>query len=163
MLGLWVAPKISKMIAVPKNILLPVVTVLCVVGAFACNNRLFDVGLMFLFGLMGFLMRRRGYPAAPLVLALVLGKMMDSNFRRAVSLAAVKDNPMLEMFGHPITIILLICTVGMIVSLSLIHICKYLFSSLDASLKRLQLDYVDIFYHHRPDPETPLELSLIHI
>ena len=49
-LGLWVAPKISKMIAVPKNILLPVVTVLCVVGAFACNNRLFDVGLMFLFG-----------------------------------------------------------------------------------------------------------------
>ncbi|MEW4411943.1 tripartite tricarboxylate transporter permease [Clostridium sp. AN503] len=115
-LGLWVAPKISKMIAVPKNILLPVVTVLCVVGAFACNNRLFDVGLMFLFGLMGFLMRRRGYPAAPLVLALVLGKMMDSNFRRAVSLAAVKDNPMLEMFGHPITIILLICTVGMIVS-----------------------------------------------
>lgn len=37
---------------------------------------------------------------------------------------------------------------------------KYLFSSLDASLKRLQLDYVDIFYHHRPDPETPLEESM---
>lgn len=113
-LGLWVAPKISRMIAVPKNVLLPVVTVLCVVGAFACNNRLFDVGLMFLFGLLGFVMRRRGYPAAPLVLALVLGKMMDSNFRRAVSLAAVKDNPMMEMFGHPITLILLVCTVGMI-------------------------------------------------
>ncbi len=115
-LGLLVAPKISRMIAVPKNILLPVVTVLCVVGAFACNNRLFDVGLMFLFGLMGFLMRRRGYPAAPLVLALVLGKMMDSNFRRAVSLAVVKDNPLMEMFGYPITIILLVCTVGMTVS-----------------------------------------------
>lgn len=115
-LGLLVAPKISRMIAVPKNILLPVVTVLCVVGAFACNNRLFDVGLMFLFGLLGFLMRRRGYPAAPLVLALVLGKMMDSNFRRAVSLAASKDNKILEMFGHPITIVLLICTVGMVIS-----------------------------------------------
>lgn len=114
-LGLLVAPKISKMIAVPKNILLPVVTVLCVVGSFACNNRLFDVGLMFLFGLMGFLMRRRGYPAAPLVLALVLGKMMDSNFRRAVSLASVADNMVLALFGHPITLILLICTVGMIV------------------------------------------------
>ncbi len=37
---------------------------------------------------------------------------------------------------------------------------KYLFSSLDASLKRLQLDYVDIFYHHRPDPETPLEETM---
>ena len=41
---------------------------------------------------------------------------------------------------------------------------KYLLASLDQSLKRLGVDYVDIFYHHRPDPETPLEeLSLIHI
>lgn len=115
-LGLLVAPRISKLIAVPKNILLPIVTVLCVIGSFACNNRLFDVGLMFLFGLIGFLMRRRGYPSAPLVLALVLGKMMDSNFRRAVSLAAVADNKLAALFFHPITIILLICTVGVILS-----------------------------------------------
>ena len=109
-LGLWVAPKICRIIAVPKNILLPVVTVLCVVGAFACNNRLFDVGLMFAFGLLGFLMRLRGYPQAPLVLALVLGKTMDSNFRRAMSLAAVADQPLMNLFGHPITLILLACT-----------------------------------------------------
>ena len=37
---------------------------------------------------------------------------------------------------------------------------KYLMSSLDASLKRMNLDYVDIFYHHRPDPETPLEETM---
>lgn len=113
-LGLWVAPKICKIIAVPKNILLPVVTVLCVVGSFACNNRLFDVGLMFFFGLLGFLMRLRGYPQAPLVLALVLGKTMDSNFRRAMSLAAVADNPMMNLFGHPITLVLLACTLFVI-------------------------------------------------
>jgi len=65
---------------------------------------------MFAFGLLGFLMRLRGYPQAPLVLALVLGKTMDSNFRRAMSLAAVAQNPMMNLFGHPITIILLICT-----------------------------------------------------
>lgn len=113
-LGLLVAPRISRLIAVPKNILLPVVTALCVVGSFACNNRLFDVGLMFLFGLLGFVMRRRGYPGAPLVLALVLGKMMDSNFRRAVSLASVADNQLLALFGHPITLVLLVCTVAVI-------------------------------------------------
>ena len=110
-LGLLVAPRISKVISVHKNILLTVVTVLCVVGAFACNNRLFDVGLMFFFGLVGFLMRRRGYPAAPMVLALVLGKTMDSNFRRAMALAAVADNPLLSLFGYPITAFLLVCTV----------------------------------------------------
>ena len=115
-LGLWVAPKICRIIAVPKNILLPVVTVLCVVGSFACNNRLFDVGLMFAFGLLGFLMRLRGYPQAPLVLALVLGKTMDSNFRRAMSLAAVAENPLMNLFGHPITLILLACTLFVVLS-----------------------------------------------
>ena len=115
-LGLLVAPRISKVISVPKNILLPIVTVLCVVGAFACNNRLFDVGLMFAFGLVGFLMRRRGYPAAPMVLALVLGKTMDSNFRRAMALAAVADNPLVSLFGHPITAFLLACTVLVVLS-----------------------------------------------
>ena len=64
--------------------MIPVVTSLCVIGSFACNNRLFDVGLMFFFGLMGFVMRRFDYPVAPLILAMVLGKMMDSNFRQAV-------------------------------------------------------------------------------
>ena len=115
-LGLWVAPKICRIIAVPKNILLPVVTVLCVVGSFACNNRLFDVGLMFAFGLLGFVMRLRGYPQAPLVLALVLGKTMDSNFRRAMSLAAVADQPLVNLFGHPITLILLACTLFVVLS-----------------------------------------------
>ena len=115
-LGLLVAPKISKVISVPKNILLPIVMVLCVIGSFACNNRLFDVILMFMFGLIGFLMRRFDYPAAPMVLAIVLGGMMDSNFRRAVSLASSTDNIILSMFGKPITIVLLTLTILIILS-----------------------------------------------
>jgi len=114
-LGLLVAPRISRIIAVPKNILLPIVTVLCVVGSFACNNRLFDVVVMFAFGLIGFLMRLRGYPQAPMVLALVLGRTMDSSFRRAMSLAAVADNPLASLFGYPITMVLLLCTVFVVV------------------------------------------------
>ena len=110
LLGLIVAPRICKVITIPKNIMIPVVTSLCVIGSFACNNCLFDVGLMFFFGLMGFMMRRFDYPVAPLILAMVLGKMMDSNFRQAVSLASSSDNPFMAMFGHPITIVLSICT-----------------------------------------------------
>ncbi|MCI8576984.1 MAG: tripartite tricarboxylate transporter permease [Lachnospiraceae bacterium] len=113
-LGLLVAPRICRVITIPKNIMIPVVASLCVIGSFACNNRLFDVALMFLFGLIGFLMRRFDYPVAPLILAMVLGKMMDSNFRQAVSLALAADNPLKSMFWHPVTIILSICTMAVL-------------------------------------------------
>ncbi len=115
-LGLFVAPRISKIISIPKQILLPIVTVLCVIGAFATNNRMFDVALMFFFGILGFFMRRRGYPVAPMTLAIVLGGMMDSNFRRAISLASSESNQIAALFGRPITIILLTLTIFTILS-----------------------------------------------
>ena len=115
LLGLLVAPKLSGILLVPKKILLPIVTVLCVIGSFACNNTMFDVLLMFLFGILGFFMRRRGYPVAPMTLGLVLGGMMDSNFRRAVSLAASEENKLAALFGRPITLVLLVLTVGTLV------------------------------------------------
>lgn len=111
LLGLLVAPRISRIINVPKKILLPIVTVLCVIGAYACNNRMFDVGMMFFFGILGFLLRRRGFSVAPVTLGLVLGGMMDSNFRRAVSLASTAESPLVALFGRPITMILLVVTI----------------------------------------------------
>lgn len=111
LLGLVLGPRISRIINIPKRILLPVVTVLCVIGAFACNNRMFDVALMFFFGILGYFMRRRDYPVAPMTLALVLGSMMDSNFRRAISLASSEENTIMALFGRPITIVLLTLTV----------------------------------------------------
>ncbi len=116
LLGLLVAPHLSRVINVPKKILLPIVTLLCVIGAFACNGRLFDVLLMFFFGVLGFLMRTRGYSVAPMTLGIVLGGMMDSNFRRAVSLAVTSDNVIVALFGRPITLILLIATLFSIVT-----------------------------------------------
>lgn len=116
LLGLGLGPKISNIINVPKRLLLPVVTVLCVIGSFAGNNRMFDVGLMFVFGIIGFFMRKYEYPVAPLTLALVLGGTMDANFRRAISLASSESNMILALFGRPITIILLVLTIVVIVS-----------------------------------------------
>ena len=108
--GLTVAPRLSRILTLPKEVLLPVVAVLCVIGSFACNNRLFDVWLMLFFGLLGFWMRRRGYPLAPMTLAMVLGGMMDSNFRRAISLAASEEHWLPALFGRPITLLLLAVT-----------------------------------------------------
>ncbi len=107
LLGLLVAPRISKVISVPKRILLPLVAVLCIIGSFATNNRMFDVYLMFFFGVLGFFMRRRSYSVAPMTLAIVLGGMMDSNFRRAISLASSEDAFLVALLGRPITLLLL--------------------------------------------------------
>lgn len=115
-LGLLLGPRISRIINVPKRILLPIVTVLCVIGAYACNNRKFDVALMFFFGILGYFMRRRDYPVAPMTLALVLGGMMDSNFRRAISLASSENNVFLALFGRPITLVLSVFTIITIIT-----------------------------------------------
>ncbi len=116
LLGFVAAPRISKIIAVPKRILLPLVTVLCVIGSFAVNNRIFDVGLMFFFGVLGFLMRRREYSVAPMTLAIVLGGMMDSNFRRAISLASSEEHFYGALFGRPLTLALTTLTIVTLVS-----------------------------------------------
>ena len=110
LLGLLLAPRISRILRIPRRILLPIVAVLCVIGAYACQRRLFDVGLMLFFGLLGYVLRRRGCGVAPLTLGLVLGGMMDANFRRAVSLASTADSPLAALFGRPITLILLALT-----------------------------------------------------
>ena len=108
---LVVVLRLSKLILVPKRILLPIVTVLCIIGSFACNNRVFDVVLMFLFGVLGFVMKKHDYPTAPMVLAIVLGGMMDSNFRRTVSLLESEEHKIAYLFSSPITVVLFICVI----------------------------------------------------
>ena len=116
LIGLLAGPALSRLSAVPKKIMMPVVAVLCVVGAYACGGRLFDVAVMFAFGLLGFFLQRRDYPSAPVILGLVLGGMMDRSFRQAVSLAASEDNMLLAMFSRPLTLILLAMTLLSILS-----------------------------------------------
>lgn len=127
LLGFLAAPRISRIIAVPKRILLPLVTVLCIIGSFAVNNRIFDVGLMFFFGILGFLMRKREYSVAPMTLAIVLGGMMDSNFRRAISLASSEDHFYAALFGRPLTLVLTALT--LLTLLSNVEALKGLFRS----------------------------------
>lgn len=109
-LGLTLAPRIGRLLTAPRRLMLPIVAVLCVVGAFAANSRLSDVAIMLFFGVIGFFMRRHRYPVAPMTLAIVLGGMMDANFRRAVSLALPEENMLLALFGRPITLVLLALT-----------------------------------------------------
>ncbi|MGE5549581.1 MAG: tripartite tricarboxylate transporter permease [Bacteroidota bacterium] len=100
-----------KILAVPRMILMPIVFVLCGVGSYAINGRIFDMYLMFLFGLLGYYMRENNFPAAPLVLGFILGPMADDNFRRAM---IIGQGSLAPFFTRPICIILWFCTLAII-------------------------------------------------
>jgi putative tricarboxylic transport membrane protein len=68
----------------PFTILVPMVFTLCIVGGYAPNQTMHDVWLIVIFGLFGYLLRKLQYPLAPLVLAVVLGPIMEKAFRQAL-------------------------------------------------------------------------------
>ncbi|RPI34278.1 MAG: C4-dicarboxylate ABC transporter permease, partial [Hyphomicrobiaceae bacterium] len=65
---------------VPRNILMPAILMFCIVGSFAINNSLFDVGLMLAMGILGYFFENNGIPVAPIVLGMVLGPIVEQNF-----------------------------------------------------------------------------------
>jgi putative tricarboxylic transport membrane protein len=75
---------ISKIANIPNNILYPAVLVLCIYGAYAINTNVFDVLVMFLVGILGFAMLRLDIPAAPFLIAFILGPLLEDNFRQAL-------------------------------------------------------------------------------
>ncbi len=83
-LGMWGSKLWIKVTAIPKNVLYPMIIVISIIGSFAVNYSFFDVASCIGFGLIGWLLRRYGFPVAPIVLGIVLGKLAEENFRRAV-------------------------------------------------------------------------------
>lgn len=69
---------------IPKSVLLPAVLVLCVYGVYAVNNSVFDVLVMFVMGWVGYGMMRLNFPAAPFLIAFILGPLLEDNFRQAM-------------------------------------------------------------------------------
>lgn len=110
LLGLgYVALRTSGlMLRAPKNVLLPIIVVFCILGSFAVDNNPFDVWLMLGMGVLGFLMERASLPIAPVVLAIVLGPIVEANFMRSV----IRTNwDLTQFFTRPISALLLVVTV----------------------------------------------------
>lgn len=83
-LGFLAQPMFVKIVSIPKRVLIPVILVLCSIGSFAINNNFYDVLVMFIAGVIGYLLSKGGYPLSPIVLALILGQMCEGNMRRAL-------------------------------------------------------------------------------
>tara|TARA_R110000868_G_scaffold204702_5_gene452839 strand:+ start:1227 stop:2753 length:1527 start_codon:yes stop_codon:yes gene_type:complete len=101
--GLTLTKPLLKVLAVPRERLMAVVYVLCVVGSFAITQRMFDVYVMVGFGIVGFILREMKYPMAPLVLGIILGDLLDLNLRRGLKLTNGDPSP---FFTRPISAVI---------------------------------------------------------
>ena len=85
---------------IPKRIQVPAVLVLCIFGVFAVNNNIFDVGVMFVMGWVGYVMLRCHIPAAPFLIAFILGPLLEDNFRQSMLMSG---SDAMILFRGPIT------------------------------------------------------------
>jgi len=77
-------PLFAAILRVPFAIIMPVIIVICAIGAYTVHNSMFDVWLMLVFGALGYVFKKLDYPLAPLVLALVLGDNAENAFRQSM-------------------------------------------------------------------------------
>ena len=110
--GLLLTRPMLLVLRVSRERLMPVVFVLCTIGAFAIAGRLFDVWVMLGFGILGFALREMKFPMAPLVLGIVLGPILDANLRRGLVLSDGDPTPFLT---RPISAVLAAATVATLV------------------------------------------------
>ena len=96
----WACIKAAKKILkVPRNLLMPVILLFCIVGAFAINNTPFDISVMLIAGVVAYVLEHNGFPVAPAILGVVLGGMLEENF---VTSMIKSDGNMLAFFERPL-------------------------------------------------------------
>ncbi len=96
-----------KLLNIPRIILMPIIIVLCVIGAFGLNNMVFDTVAIVIFGIIGYLLQKFKYPSAPMILGFILGPIIETNFRRSLMFSNGEIAP---FFTNPISGAFLVLT-----------------------------------------------------
>jgi TctA family transporter len=93
----WLAIKGSgRILRTPRNVLMPIIFLFAMLGSYAISNSFFDVGVMLAFGVLGYLMEEFGFPIAPVILGLVLGRMIEDHFMSSVMKASGQWMPFFD-------------------------------------------------------------------
>ena len=108
LIGLWI-----KILEVPYRFLMPLILLCCLIGAYSVNNNVVDMLIMVIFGITGYILRRFNYEPAPLVLAYVLGPMMEKHFRTSLIMF---DGNLSVFVTRPISCVMLVISVGLLAS-----------------------------------------------
>jgi TctA family transporter len=108
-LGILMIRMASVILRAPRAGIMPVIVLLCAVGSFATGNNQFNVTLVALFGVLGYVMEKNGFPVAALVLGIVMGTMVEQSF---VTSLIKSDGSILPFFSRPVSTILAVLTIG---------------------------------------------------
>jgi putative tricarboxylic transport membrane protein len=114
LIPLWV-----KILKIPYHYLFPLILLFCIIGSYTTNNNSYDIIIMTLFGVIGYVMKKLDYEAAPLVLALVLGPIMENAVRRSL---VISDGDVTVFFTRPISAFFLIA--GLVILFSPLFLKK---------------------------------------
>ena len=113
LVGMWV-----RLLSIPAPLLYGGILVFATLGVYSYNQSVFDLGLLFLFGIVGYLMRRFDFPVAPAIIGMILGPLAEENFRRALS---ITQGDYSVFVTHPISATLLAIAALIIVAPSLVR------------------------------------------
>jgi putative tricarboxylic transport membrane protein len=116
LIGIWV-----KILKIPYKTLFPLILLFCLIGSYSVGANIFDIYVMLIFGALGYLFRKLNYEPAPLVLAFVLGPMLEQNLRQAL---IISDGRFIVFLTHPLS------------GISLIFSLLLLFSAVFPSLQK---------------------------
>lgn len=103
-LNMPLVPVFVAILRLPYSVLVPIIVTVSMIGVYSVNNSMFDVGAMFVFGVLGYFFKKFDFPVAPMVLALVLGEMLERSLRQ--SLAMSHNDPSI-FFTRPIAALLM--------------------------------------------------------
>jgi putative tricarboxylic transport membrane protein len=115
LIGIWVS-----LLKVPYAILYPLILLFCLIGVYSVNNNVVEVFIMVISGIGGLLLRRLGFEAAPFLLALVLGPLMESSIRQSL---LISRGSFAIFFTRPVSAVLMILTLTFL-SLALVPIFR---------------------------------------
>ena len=105
LIGTFVGRGIVRVLTIPLPAIMAAVVILCAMGGYSANSRIGDVYLMFVFGIIGLIMKKLDFPIAPMLLGIVVGgSLADANFRRAI---LAGKGSFLPFFTRPISMLLI--------------------------------------------------------
>ncbi|MGE0626543.1 MAG: tripartite tricarboxylate transporter permease [Hyphomicrobiaceae bacterium] len=106
-------PLLIQVLRLPFSILAPMIFVLCLVGGYAPTERMFDVWMMLIFGIVGYLMRKLDYPLAPAVLAIVLGPLAEPALRQSMLMSGGDASVFFDFVNRPYAAAIMTTTVAL--------------------------------------------------